>query len=282
MTVVIWGTLDDEPTARVAEALEDLGAEYVMLDADALPHATLDEQALRIGWATIPLDGIRGIYVRPEVDAAPPAEVALAMLSLCDVHPSNVVNRPAAMAANGSKPYQLAQIARWGFAVPETLVTTDAEAVEEFRERHGDVIYKSVSGVRSRVARLTSAHRARLPNVATAPTQFQQFVAGVDHRVHVAGEALFATRIESDADDYRYDTNRARMRAVELPPDVEARCRAMSAWMGMTLTGIDLRLTADGRWYCFEVNPSPAFTYFEEATGQPIAAAIARTLTSFC
>lgn len=47
----------------------------------------------------------------------------------------------------------------------------------------------------------------------------------------------------------------------------------------MELPGIDPRLTDDGRFVCFEVNPSPAHTVYEEATGQPIAAALARHLS---
>lgn len=275
MTVLLWGSLDDEPCARVAEALDEVDARYEVLDADALPHVRVGDRALSIGCATLLFDDIRGIYVRPAT--AQRALVAEALLALCDEQEANVVNRPMRMAANGSKPYQLAQIARWGFRVPETLVTTDADAVHEFWSRHGEVIYKSVSGVRSRVARLGAGHRSRLANVTTAPTQFQQYVAGVDHRVHVVGTEWFVTRIDSDADDYRYG-NGVAMRDVELPDDVAARCVAMSAGLGMTLTGIDLRRTHDGEWYCFEVNPSPAFTYYENATGQPIAAAIARAL----
>jgi hypothetical protein len=42
--------------------------------------------------------------------------------------------------------------------------------------------------------------------------------------------------------------------------------------LGLSLSGIDLRLTPAGEWYCFEVNPSSAFTYYQEATGHPIAA----------
>ena len=43
--------------------------------------------------------------------------------------------------------------------------------------------------------------------------------------------------------------------------------------------GIDLKITPDDEVYCFEVNPSPAFSYYESNTGQPISAAIARALT---
>jgi glutathione synthase/RimK-type ligase-like ATP-grasp enzyme len=50
---------------------------------------------------------------------------------------------------------------------------------------------------------------------------------------------------------------------------------ALSASLGLAFTGIDLKLTAAGDVFCFEANPSPGFTYFEAATGQPIAAAVA-------
>jgi glutathione synthase/RimK-type ligase-like ATP-grasp enzyme len=52
----------------------------------------------------------------------------------------------------------------------------------------------------------------------------------------------------------------------------------MAAGMGLNVAGIDLRCTPGGAWVCFEVNPSPAFVYYEKATGQPIAAAIAALL----
>jgi glutathione synthase/RimK-type ligase-like ATP-grasp enzyme len=54
----------------------------------------------------------------------------------------------------------------------------------------------------------------------------------------------------------------------------------MAADMGLLVAGIDLRHTPDDRWVCFEVNPSPAFVFYEEATGQPIANAIARALVN--
>ena len=32
--------------------------------------------------------------------------------------------------------------------------------------------------------------------------------------------------------------------------------------------------TSRGEYYCFEVNPSPAYSYFEEETSQPISRAV--------
>ena len=50
--------------------------------------------------------------------------------------------------------------------------------------------------------------------------------------------------------------------------------------MNLPLAGIDLRRTPQGEWYCFEVNPSPAFTYYEQITGQPISQAVALLLAN--
>jgi hypothetical protein len=66
--------------------------------------------------------------------------------------------------------------------------------------------------------------------------------------------------------------------ATQLPAQLAERCRAMALGMGLAVAGIDLRRTPEGRWVCFEVNPSPAFVYYEEATGQPIGQAIAQLL----
>jgi glutathione synthase/RimK-type ligase-like ATP-grasp enzyme len=66
-----------------------------------------------------------------------------------EISPARVVNRVAPMGSNFSKPYQAQLIKRYGFEVPETLITNDPELVRAFRVRHGRVIYKSISGVRS-------------------------------------------------------------------------------------------------------------------------------------
>jgi glutathione synthase/RimK-type ligase-like ATP-grasp enzyme len=44
------------------------------------------------------------------------------------------------------------------------------------------------------------------------------------------------------------------------------------------MTGVDLRETPEGEYYCFEVNPSPGFIYYEKNSRQPISAALADLL----
>ena len=55
---------------------------------------------------------------------------------------------------------------------------------------------------------------------------------------------------------------------------------AAARTLGLHFAGIDLRRAPDGRWFCFEVNPSPGFTYYEAHTGQPIADAVASYLAA--
>jgi D-alanine-D-alanine ligase-like ATP-grasp enzyme len=63
-----------------------------------------------------------------------------------------------------------------------------------------------------------------------------------------------------------------------LPFETAAKLRELMARLGLTYGAIDLRLTPEGRYVFLEINPAGQFLYIEQATGQPIAAALAQTL----
>jgi hypothetical protein len=50
--------------------------------------------------------------------------------------------------------------------------------------------------------------------------------------------------------------------------------------MNLPVAGIDLRRSPDDEWFCLEVNPSPAFSYYQAHAGLPISEAIARLLAA--
>jgi glutathione synthase/RimK-type ligase-like ATP-grasp enzyme len=193
-----------------------------------------------------------------------------------------VVNRIASMASNCSKPFQAQAILRHGLRIPETLITSDPQAVREFAGAVGRVVYKSISGIRSIVRELDAADLDRLEQIRWCPVQFQAFVEGRNVRVHTVGERVFATAISSGATDYRYARRQcgepAELEAVEVTDDLAERCVALSGDLDLPFAGIDLKVTPDDEVYCFEVNPSPAYSYYESQTGQPISAALARYL----
>lgn len=298
--ILLWGLSGDEPFDDVGAELERAGHRIARIDQRAILDTTVEFEACGTrghvdhAGRRIALSDVRALYVRNydarRLDAVarggPAAavrvdEVETALWCFADLAPICVLNRPTAMASNNSKPYQTRLVRAHGFAVPETLVTTDPEAALAFWRRHRAVIYKSVSGQRSIVRQLSSAHLERLDDLKWCPTQLQAYVAGRDVRVHVVGARWFATEVVSGADDYRYAVRQGSdicFRPCQLPPDVAERCLAVAAALDLPLAGIDLRHSIDGEWVCFEVNPSPCFSFYEQQTGQPMTRAVAELL----
>lgn len=303
--ILICGIPSESPLALVGEALDRLGHPYRWFNQR---HFERTEMSFEInagglsGWIEIdgegfPLDAISGVYSRlmdhhrlPELsgqdDDAPATRHCAALqdtlMRWAEICPARVVNRIAAMGSNSSKPYQAQLIAQYGFEPPATLITTDPREVLEFHALHRKIIYKSISGVRSIVQTFDEKDLSRLASIRWCPTQFQQYVAGTDVRVHVVGEQVFATEVQSSAIDYRYAKRQvgqaAELSAVELHADVAANCVALTKGLGLAFSGIDLKMAPDGRVFCFEVNPCPGYSYFELNSGQPISTAVANYL----
>jgi glutathione synthase/RimK-type ligase-like ATP-grasp enzyme len=299
--ILLCGIPSEPPLALVRERLDVLAAPYVLFNQRRFDAAALDlevgasgptGQVVLEGHA-YPLGSLRAVYVRfmddrllPELDGEPEDSPRRArcralhdgLMRWLEVMPGRVVNRLGHMGSNGSKPYQAQLIAGFGLRVPETLVTNDPAAVLAFRRRHGRVIYKSVSGVRSIVRELSDEEFARLEAVRRCPVQFQAFVPGYDVRVHTIGDEVFATRITSpdEATDYRYaDHDGVMLEPITLPHELAGACVRLARGLGLEFAGIDLRVGVDGAAWCLEVNPSPAYSYYEANTGQPISAALA-------
>jgi len=301
--ILLFGLPGDGPTALVRGALARMGHAPAFLDQRAALGVSAEMStgpdlaaAVTTAEGVVDLGDVTAAYLRaydprdlPAVrHAGSGSETYHHALLLEDLLESwaeltgaLVVNRSSAMEPNSSKPFQAAQLRRLGFNVPDTLITTDPAAVVEFRERHRRIIYKSISSIRSIVSELTDGHMSRLDDLCWCPTQFQELVSGTDYRVHVVGDEVFAAEIRSEAVDYRYAGRQGcevTIRAASIADELARRCAVASREMGLAVSGMDLRLTDDGKWYCFEVNPSPAFNFYQSATGQRIDDAIARLL----
>jgi hypothetical protein len=304
--ILLAGIPSETPLAMVAGALDELGAPYRLFNQRRVLQAAMRFEVsdgevdgeLSVDGERLRLSQVGGVYLRlmddrslPEVADLPPdapgrahaRALHEAFFRWSEIAPSMVINRAEPQGSNGSKTYQAQLITRFGFLTPETLVINDPQEARAFRERHRRVIFKSMSGVRSIVRELEDEDLAGLDRIRWCPVQFQAYVPGVNVRVHVVGGEAFATRIESDVTDYRYAARQggeAHLAAIELPEATVARCVALTAGLGLEVSGIDLKITPDGEAYYFEVNPCPAFSYYEANTGQPIAMAIARRLAA--
>jgi glutathione synthase/RimK-type ligase-like ATP-grasp enzyme len=302
--ILLWGLAGDSPMASVRIELARMGRTAVLIDQRAVLETSVEfsvdsDLACVVEWRGLRLDlsKITAAYLRPYdpfgvqrvatagrdgAEAKHAVTVYEALRLWGDITSALVVNRIGAMGSNSSKPYQMELIRAAGFAVPETLVTTDPTAAAEFCDRYSDVVYKSISGVRSIVSRVTPEKRAQLDAVAVCPTQFQEYVSGIDYRVHVVDDAIYVCELVSNADDYRYSERQnaqVTRRQVDLPKEWADRCRVLAASLDLPVAGIDLRQTPAGEWFCFEVNPSPAFSWFDTSDSRiakGVAALLAR------
>jgi glutathione synthase/RimK-type ligase-like ATP-grasp enzyme len=282
--ILIWGLSGDPPTMALLCELTLRDVAHVFLDQQNLHYAELrlgaDHRAgcLEVLGQSFELEAIRSVFARPRL---PAQALDRQLYAWTEMTSARVVNRPSAAASNDSKPWQVEQIREHGFRVPPTLMTTTPDAAREFIACHREVIYKAAGRSRSCVTRVRSLDQAMLDTISHCPTQFQAYVPGVDWRVHVIGDEVHACRIRCEDDDYRLAGEQGRplsLEAARLPSEIADRCRVLSQSLNLPFAGIDLRHDDNDAWHCFEVNPSPAFTFFERATGQPLTAALARFL----
>jgi hypothetical protein len=303
--ILICGTLTDPITKTLCVRLEEFAFPYRLLDLRLYPSGYLVHWRWReaglSGYITdkhwrLDLEDISSVYVRyvqwsernpylnlrKEFLPAIYAEGDCCLNSMLESLPCPVVNRMIGSISNGSKPYQALQIRRCGFRIPPTIVTTNPEAARRFYEEYGgDVIYKSIGGTRSIVRRMNGKSFARLPLLQHAPAQLQAYIPGDNIRVHTVGRLCFGTRIRSNAVDYRYAWEEGlavEMEPVALPDKVAASCIRLASQFQLLFAGIDLKQTPGGDYYCFEVNPSPAFLVYEQQSGQGISHALAQLL----
>lgn len=297
--VLLLGIPDEPPLALVAAALQRYKVRTLIWNQQKVSASNCKIQINDSGMSgtltcpewIVSLEDVIGAYTRlaswmalPAIKKLSPtdpqathaASVHIALDTWLEITPARVVNRTSANDSNNSKPYQSLMIRRY-FYIPETLVTNQPDAALDFCCQHTRTIYKSISGERSIVTEFNIHDMDRLHLLRNSPIQLQEWISGFDVRVHVVGNRTFATRVESTAVDYRYDYSNdgAKFTPFELPADVEEACIELTAEMGLGLAGLDLRFANDGKIICFEVNPSPAYSVFESATGQPISDAVA-------
>lgn len=293
-TVLLWGLREDETFRAVHDAVRTMGASLAFVN-----HAAVDRTTVRFstapgaghelicdGWP-LRLRDVRAAYLRPydwrdyELADSPQARRRATLVhqlvsDWAEHGEATIVNRPSAEATNHSKLLQAAHACACGFATPDSIVTNDPAELLAFHARHGEVVTKSLSSVRSVVRAFSPAELAGKRD-GIGPAFVQQRIHGRAVRVHVVGKRTFACAIASDGIDYRYAPS--TIEPLALPRDVAARCVALTRRLGLLLSGIDLIHTPAGEWHCLEANPNPGFSAFDPGQTREIAHALALALT---
>lgn len=190
------------------------------------------------------------------------------------------VNTPQAIDMHAYKVWQLQLMHREGIRIPKTLVTNDPDELRSFFENvNRKAIFKPVRGG-AHTSSLSEEDfiPGRLRELAKAPVQFQEMIEGVDIRIYLIGDELFAAEIHSKTLDFRADPD-ARIVPITLPETVAADCLTVVRTLGLLMSGIDLRRTPEGEHVFLEANPAPMFMHFESTTGFPVSDRLAKLLS---
>ncbi|MBX3442874.1 MAG: hypothetical protein KF774_10745 [Planctomyces sp.] len=298
MTILILGGADDDHARQVLERLTARGADAELLDSRDFPERT--QVAYRPGQndgelslphgRSIPFAGIRSVYWRSYAGprAAPlpdPEQAYIATNDARSLFESILINLRArwvngwkAFQLHQTKPVQLAIVAQLGVDVPETLLANHPDAVREFAARVPCIFKPVQGGAHARELTPDLLTDEALSRLRLAPVTIQEAIPGTNIRVFVAGSVVDACEIEAASLDFR-DDPRARLRVHALPDDSAEQSRRIAEALDLVWTGIDYRLTADGRYVFLEANPSPMFLGFEAATGLPLTERLLALLT---
>jgi ATP-grasp ribosomal peptide maturase len=307
-------TQDDDPTADVVlQELNRRGTPFARCDPGSFPATLTLTAGLIVGqtsWAgllnggprSVDLGSIRAVYYRRPSDFRPPPGLTASEQAFVTAQArhglpgvlaglSNVawLNHPAAMADARVKPYQLTVAAACGLRIPATLITNDPAAVRRFAAEVGDrIVTKSLatmvtiddeqgSGV------LFTVEVAEKfwddPGIATTAHLFQQLVEGVDVRLTVVGDQLFAAEIRP-ADSYgpidiRAHHESVSYQSVEVPTGVRTAVLRLMSRLNLTFAALDFRVGSG--WVFLEVNPNGQWAFIPPLR-DPIARALADTL----
>ena len=203
------------------------------------------------------------------------------------------VNDPVAAARAEYKPFQLAEAARVGLAVPETLITSDGRTAYAWAQNLGrPIVYKPMDGVvhadegRVRIlytAPVTVPESLLDPAFGRTAQMLQERVQkAFEVRVTVVGTEVFAVRIDATStaaqEDWRADYDSLAYSIVHLPFELRAKLLRLMARLGLVYGAFDLIHDVTGRWVFLEVNQRGEFGWIADTTGLGIYSAMADLL----
>ena len=314
--IVIFTNMDDPHTDEVILRLQERGYESVRLNTNDIPlNITMSlgfgkeangcegSIAIRTNGRIINVDEIRSVWWRrPEEFGLPmdlseqerefaKGEIDHVLRSLWASLDCYWLSYPDSIHQASWKGEQLKRAARFGFEVPKTLITTDAEEVRSFYNQcHGQVIFKVMSDpflgapkmvqkhpnqpppepYQTTTTMITKSELELLDSVRVVPCMFQEYIPKqIELRITVIGDELFAAEIHSQEHektriDWRhYDVNIPYRKAI-LPTAFADRCLAFVKSYHLNFSAMDFILTPDGRYIFIENNPNGQFIFIEE------------------
>lgn len=311
MIVLLLASLDDGEACGVAEALAERGAETAWFDTSWFPSGVaLSAQLAGDGWqgqistpeGTIHLDEITAVYYRQSQPFSFPKHLSQPEQRFASVEarfgfgglfmslPVRWVSHPGRLADAEYKPLQLATAARCGLPTPATILTNESKEARDFSAgrpvAYKTIMHKLISEAdQVKLVYTTPVDPVSLDDrISTTVHLFQANIPKThDVRLVATGQRhVHAVAIHSDdpaaVQDFRTGYDTLTYEATDVPADVEHACHAYLKTLGLELGVFDFSVTADGVWWFLECGPGSQWAWLEQATGVPIADAVAETL----
>jgi len=313
-TVLVLTEPGDTTADLVVKELDRRGARVFRVDPGDFPLSVQASAWFDGSWrgeirgpdGSVDLRDIRSVYVRrPTAFTFPSSmtdaeqrfagrEARRGIGGLLVSLPCSWVNHPSRAADAEYKPVQYAAAAACGMDVPRTVITNvPGDADEHSAHLGSSVVCKTlasatvVDGDRVALVYTTPVSVSDMADsrVALTAHQFQQRVPKVrDVRATVVGKRVYAANILVDGEtagellDWRADYDALLYEPVTLPDSVESSLLRMTDRLGLSFAAADFVVAADDQHYFVDLNPSGQWGWIQEATGLPIAAAIAAEL----
>lgn len=316
--ILILSNALDATAGFVAARLGEAGRAFTRINTEELLNLSFDYEvtgAIRgaIGTtdATLEISRIDAIYYRRPVPPVVPSGVGDALAGwmasearrawggLLTYNPSIIwVNHPLAISAASYKPEQLARAKRFGFSVPDSLITNKPERARSFYHAHDRRVIAKPIGHGEVLADRPEDDRIVYTNVigseevpdfdlvANCPTFFQQSITKeVDVRVTVVGREVFAVDLFSQDNAWSsIDCRRENMRgmryeSVSLPEPLMDRVICLVRSYGLLFGAIDLIRDRNGQYWFLELNPAGQWAWLEQLGYSRISPALIRILS---
>ena len=303
--VAIVGGPDQAEVRRLALRLEERGAEALVLDARRDPTITIEPG--RECACGVDLACIRAVYVadlrlppsviRTEDGLVDPAasRTALArsqrqlvlwntLLARLAAR-ARVVNPPSAHDLPALKPWEAFTSRGADLPFPETLATTDPDAVAALDPGARRAwIPKGLVGGYGYTEPFEPWDAAQRSSArGRGALLVQERIEGDNCRAFVVGGRVVASALIISTSGDETDSRRGdrRFRRIELPPAAERTAIRAAATWGMGFAAVDfMREARGGDFLLLECNSAPFFVVFEAATGCDVSGRLADHLLS--
>jgi glutathione synthase/RimK-type ligase-like ATP-grasp enzyme len=199
------------------------------------------------------------------------------------------LNEPHLTDQAEDKVRQLRVATSIGLLVPRTIISNDPTRIASFVAQYPSVAKPLRNGVIDGAEqpdviftnRISTLSELDGPAIEAVPIIVQREIPkAADIRVTIVGRRVFATAIQSQADESaRVDWRRGDVVSMihvthDLPPDTAVRCIEVVKALGLKFGAIDLVLYPKGRYWFLEINPNGQWGWIQNRTDQPIARAI--------